>query len=237
MTDGPADEAITMDSMTPRGLKAPRAAAIAGILFAVLLAAAIMLMRISMPSDPADAGQWLSDGGRKTSVVIAINLVPFAGIAFLWFIGVIRDRLGDWEDKFFATVFLGSGLLFVALLFAATAMAFGLLASFDAPPGTASQHDLWDLGSRTGLALLNVFAMRMGAVFIISTSTVALRTGFIRRWLGLLGLAIALVLLVAANSVPYLNLLFPLWIVLVSLDILIFDLRQGKDPAAATEGG
>lgn len=33
-----------------------------------------------------------------------------AGIAFLWFIGVIRDRSGAHEDRFFATVFLGSGL-------------------------------------------------------------------------------------------------------------------------------
>ena len=51
----------------------------------------------------------------------AVSLIPFAGIAFLWFIGVIRTRLGDREDKLFATVFLGSRLLFVALLFLAGA--------------------------------------------------------------------------------------------------------------------
>jgi len=49
--------------------------------------------------------------------------LPFAGIAFLWFIGVLRDRLGELEDRFFATVFLGSGLLFLAMLFASCSSA------------------------------------------------------------------------------------------------------------------
>jgi hypothetical protein len=78
-------------------LKAPRAAAIAGILFSVLLIAGLLLFRLSVRADPLEAGATL-------------YLVPFAGIAFLWFIGVLRDRLGELEDRFFATVFLGSGL-------------------------------------------------------------------------------------------------------------------------------
>ena len=52
-------------------------------------------------------------------MVLALNLVPFAGIAFLWFIGVVRDRLGMYEDRFFATIFFGSGILFLAMFFAA----------------------------------------------------------------------------------------------------------------------
>jgi hypothetical protein len=218
------------DSMTGKGLKTPRAAAIAGILFAVLIAISIVLIRLSLPSDPAEAGQWLSDGSRRTSVVVAINLIPFAGIAFLWFIGVIRNRLGEREDRFFATVFLGSGLLFVAMIFAAAAMASGLLASFDAAPTTAIETELWDLGSKASLALLNVFAMRMAAVFIISTCTIVIRTAVINRWLAFLGLAIALVLLLTASTVPFINLLFPLWILLVSLDILINSMREGRGP-------
>jgi hypothetical protein len=58
--------------------------------------------------------------------------VPFAGIAFLWFIGVIRDRLGDHEDRFFASVFLGSGLIFLATVFVAMAIAGALLAGASA---------------------------------------------------------------------------------------------------------
>jgi hypothetical protein len=222
----------TQDSITVKGLRTPRAAAIAGILFATLIAVAIVLIRLSLPSDPAEAGQWLSDGSRRTSMVIAVNLIPFAGIAFLWFIGVIRDRLGEREDRFFSTVFLGSGLLFVAMLFAAAAMTLGLLASFNAAPSTASEIEIWDLGSKATFALLNIFAMRMAGVFIISTCTIALRTKVINRWLAFLGLAIALVLLVSSGSVAFINLLFPLWIFLVSLDVLINSLREGREPEA-----
>ena len=55
------------------------------------------------------------------------SLLPFAGIAFLWFIAVVRDRLGELEDRFFATAFLGSGLLFIAMVFNAAAVAGGII--------------------------------------------------------------------------------------------------------------
>ena len=38
-------------------------------------------------------------------------------------LAVLRDRLREREDRFFATVFFGSGILFVALMFAATTAA------------------------------------------------------------------------------------------------------------------
>src|SRR4051812_28250782 len=106
-------------SLTRARLKTPRAAAIAGILFSILLALIFALLRNSLPSDPLDTGEWLSTSAR--TVGIAVNLVPFAGIAFLWFIAVLRDRLGEEEDRFFATVFLGSGLLFLSTLFVGAA--------------------------------------------------------------------------------------------------------------------
>jgi len=222
-------------TMIGKGLRTPRAAAIAGMIFAVLMAVSIVLIRLSLPSDPTEVGSWLNDGASRTSVIVAVNLIPFAGIAFLWFIGVIRDRMGEREDKFFATIFLGSGLLFIALLFAATAMAVGMLASFKSAPSTTSEIEVWDLGSKTTFALLNTFAMRMAAVFIISTCTIALRTAIIHRWLSISGLVIALVLLVVASSVPYINTLFPLWIFLVSLEILVKGMRGGIQPAATPQ--
>ena len=54
--------------------------------------------------------------------------MPFAGIAFLWFIGVVRDQLGEVEDRLFSTVFLGSGLLFLAMLFQGAVNATSLVA-------------------------------------------------------------------------------------------------------------
>ena len=227
---------MTQDVRIVKKLRTPRSAAIAGILFAVLLAISIVLFRLSIARNLADAGVWLAQGGRRASAVIAINLIPFAGIAFLWFIGVIRDRMGEREDKFFATVFLGSGLLFVAMLFAAAAVAVGLIAMFKAAPTKAAQSEVWTLGYHMTFALLNTFAIRMAAVFMISTSAIALRTSFINRWLAFLGIAIALVLLISSNIVPYINLLMPSWVFLVSVDVLIKNRSEGRESLVTTRG-
>src|SRR5713226_945597 len=118
----------------PRQLKTPRAAAIAGILFAVLAGTTQVLVRLSIPNDAKDSGAWLA--GQGGTISLALNLVPFAGIAFLWFMGVVRDHLGRLEDKFFSTVFVGSGLLYLGLTFVSAAVAGSLLASYAKGPGS-----------------------------------------------------------------------------------------------------
>ncbi|WP_457094438.1 hypothetical protein [Microvirga sp. P5_D2] len=106
-------------------LRTPRAAAAAGVVFSILLVIIFWVFRRAVPADPLDPGTWLANSSR--SVTLTLNLIPFAGIAFLWFIGVLRDRLGQREDRFFATVFLGSGLLFLATLFSAATIVGALL--------------------------------------------------------------------------------------------------------------
>ena len=88
------------------GLRTPRAAAIGGIVFSILLSCSLWLLWHSVPADPLEAGSWLETSSGKVS--LALNLVPFAGVAFFWFLGVLRDRLGQKEDQFFATVFLAA---------------------------------------------------------------------------------------------------------------------------------
>ena len=85
--------------LSRRSLETPSAAAIAGILFAVLYGASLVLVRVSMPDARAADAAWLETHSQTVS--LALNLVPYAGIAFLWFIGVIRDRVGDLEDRLF----------------------------------------------------------------------------------------------------------------------------------------
>jgi hypothetical protein len=199
-------------------LRTPRAAAVAGIVFSVLLITSLALLRVSVPGNPAVAGGWLTDSGKRTAVAIGLNLIPFAGIAFLWFIGVIRDRIGAHEDRFFATVFLGSGLLFVGMLFVAAAVAGGLIAgiSSSGSPGAGTLA----LGRNVTSILLNVYSMRMAAVFTLTTVTIARRTQIVSRWLTVAGVATALVLLVGVGISPWVELLFPAWILAVSIDIL-----------------
>ena len=215
MTDGPGGQGSLA---TRSALRTPRAAAVAGIAFSALLISALALLRVSVPANPAVPGAWLTDSGKRAAVAIGLNLIPFAGIAFLWFIGVLRDRIGAHEDRFFATVFLGSGLLFVGMMFVAAAVAGGLIAdmSSSAPPGA----DTLVLGRNVTSLLLNVYSMRMAAVFTLTTVTIARRTKIVSRWLTLAGLATALVLLVGIGISPWAELLFPAWILAISIEIL-----------------
>jgi hypothetical protein len=226
MTDGPGGQ----DPLTVRSaLRTPRAAAVAGIAFSVLLISSLALLRVSVPANPAVPGAWLTDSGKRAAVTIGLNLIPFAGIAFLWFIGVIRDRIGTHEDRFFATVFLGSGLLFVAMMFVAAAFAGGLLAdmSSSAPPGA----DILVLGRNVTSLLLNVYSMRMAAVFTLTTVTIARRTKIVSRWLTIAGLATALVLLIGIGISAWVELLFPAWILAISIDILAAGRRASSGTA------
>jgi hypothetical protein len=205
-------------TLTSARLRAPRAAAIAGILFSILLITSFVLLRRAVPADPLEAGAWLNT--RSYLVALALNLVPFAGIAFLWFIGVLRDRLGEREDRFFATVFLGSGLLFLAMLFFSAAVAGGIIIAHAAAPGRLIGSATFSFARAISYEIMNVYAIKMAGVFMIATSTLALRTGFIARWLAVLGYALAALLLLSSRSMEGMLLVFPLWILLVSLLIL-----------------
>jgi hypothetical protein len=208
-------------------LRTPRAAAVAGIIFSVLLSAALVLLRVSVPAHPAVPGSWLTDSHRRAGVAIALNLVPFAGIAFLWFIG-------EREDRFFATVFLGSGLLFVAMIFVAAAIAGGLIAAdSSSPPGAGTLA----LGRIVTATLVNVYAMRMAAVFTLTTVTIARRTEIVSRWLTVAGLVSALVLLIGVGFSPWVELLFPAWILALSIDILVAGLRPPARTAVPAHQG
>ena len=149
------------DQLESRNLRTPRAAAVAGIVFAALLITALVLLRLSAPAHASAPGAWLASPGNRAELAFALNLVPFAGIAFLWFVGVLRDRIGEREDRFFATVFLGSGLLFVAMMFVAAAVAGATIAAAGSGlPGA----DVLVLSRNVTGSLLNVYAMRMAAV-------------------------------------------------------------------------
>ena len=208
-------------------LTTPRAAAVAGVLFSILLIASLVLVRASIPADPRDAGAWLSNSARTVS--LALNLVPFAGIAFLWFIGVIRDRLGEHEDKFFSTVFLGSGLLFLAMLFASAAVAGGIMLAYGARPADMAQSDSYAFGRAFTYVVLNTYAMRMAGVFMISSCTLFIRLKVTPRWMALLGYVLALVLLLSISHFSWIAIVFPLWVLLISVYILIENLRGNAD--------
>jgi hypothetical protein len=202
-----------------RQLTTPRAAALAGVIFALLFGATLILIRIDMPEGMSSSGEWLSKG--QSGISVAAILMPFAGISFLWFIGVVRDGFGRYEDRFFATVFMGSGILFLAMMFVSTAIAAGLVASNKGVIDPAAHAEMIDFGKMVVLSTSKTYAVRMAGVFMISLATIWLRTGLMPRWLVALSYLVALTVLVAGEISMWLNLAFPAWVLVVSGLLLV----------------
>jgi hypothetical protein len=209
--------------LTRSNLTTPKAAAIAGMLFSVLLIAVFWLLLISVPADPEEPGAWLRTSAG--TVALALNLVPFAGIAFLWFMGVLRDRLGQREDRFFATVFLGSGLLFLGMLFIAAALVGGILIAFATQPQEMINSATFHLARSTAYNLLNIYMIKLAGVFMITTSTLAIYTDFAPRWLAIAGYILALLLLIGSYYLSWSFMVFPVWVFLISFYILRENIR------------
>ena len=198
-------------------LRAPRVAAAAGILFSVLLLAVFWLMRRSVPPDPLEPGAWLQGG--TGNVALALNFVPFAGVAFLWFVGFLRDRLGTREDQFFATIFFGSGVLMLAMFFAAAAVIGAVILAFHAAPGVLINSATFHFGRGLAYGMVNIYLVKTASVFTMTTSTIALYTGLTPRWLAYGGYAVAAVLLIGSYYIDWSLVVFPFWVLLVSVNI------------------
>jgi hypothetical protein len=197
-----------------RQLTTPRAAALAGVVFALLFGTVIVLIRLRMPEGMKDSSAWLSN--NHTGIATAAVLMPFAGISFLWFIGVVRDGFGDYEDRFFASVFLGSGLLFLAMMFVATAVAAGLVSTNTGVVDAAAHAEVVDLGKMVVLSTTKTYAVRMAAVFMISAATIWLRTGLMPKWLALLTYLVAVAILATSDLSMWVTMAFPAWVLVVS---------------------
>jgi hypothetical protein len=215
-------------------LTTPRAAAIAGIIFSLLLMASMFLIRTSIPADPLAAATDAVKHSRRIS--LALDLLPFAGISFLWFVGVLRDRLGQLEDRFFATVFFGSALLFLAMLFIAASVAGGIIRLLISGSGNLIGSGVYRLARIQAFQATHTYAMKMAGVFMISTSTISLRTGIVPRWMAYLGFALALMLLLSVGTIEWILLVFPLWVLSISVYILIDNFRGAFRTAASPKG-
>lgn len=197
----------------------PRAAGLAGVLSALLFAAVLILIQVRMPEGLGDSTQWLNS--ERRGILTATELMPFAGITFLWFIAVVRDGLGRYEDRFFATVFLGSGLLCLAMMFVSTAVAAALVASNTGVTDPAAHIEVIAFGKGIVVSAAKTYAIRMAAVFMISLATIWLKTGLMPRWLVVVSYLVAVALLIADDLSMWLTLAFPIWMLVVSALILL----------------
>jgi hypothetical protein len=208
-----------------RRLSTPRAAAVAGILFAALFATSLALLRSAVPEDPFADITWVTSG--DTRIRTALVLAPLSGIAFLWFIGVIRDQLGDLEDRFFGSVFLGSGLLFLAMVAVSMAIAGAILMVAEIP--AMASNGLVYFARSVMLQISNVWGVRFAGVFMISLATIWIRTGLMPRWLAIVTYLLALTLLIVVSRSLWITLVFPAWVCAISVFILTQNSAAHRD--------
>ena len=93
------------------------------------------------------------------------------------------------------------------------------------------QSGTYDLSRAEINQLLNVYGIKMAGVFMISFSTIALRTRIMPRWMAFLGWVLALFLLLSIGTLAWVPLVFPLWVFLISIRILFekFRVQPGGD--------
>ena len=223
-----------------RRLRTPRAAAVAGILFAVLFSASMLLIRLVLPEELAgpNAADWLE---KNTSLItLALTLVPFAGIAFLWFMGVVRSHLGELEDQLFSSVMFGSGLLFLGMIFVSAALAGGIITSYAIAADQLNNNGVVVFGRAIMYTITNVYAIRMAGVFMISLASIWTQTRIMPRPLALLTYALALLLLISINFSMWMIFIFPAWVLIISIFILRASLQNKSaeaESAAGARGG
>ena len=175
--------------------------------------------KLSLPEEELTA--WFDDGQNRALLTAALGASSVAAIAFLWFVAVIRRRLGEREDQFFATVFLGSGIVNVAVsLVAVSAVASPAIAMAVLDAEGVSQSSA-SLAGGLGAALLLVVAPRVQAVFIFTTSTVILRSRVLPSWVAVAGYLLGLVMFIVPIVWRSLGLAFPVWVFVVSVVLLV----------------
>jgi hypothetical protein len=199
------------------GPKLARAAGLAGLVFAALLTITFALLRVGMPpADPASFDVWWA--GTRDRVAVGTYLLPFAGMAFIWFTAALRRRIGTGEGLFFSTVYLSSALLFTALLFAMGAAVGAVVAAESLEVGRLQAAAT--VGFALAYELFFGFAVRMAAMFMLAVASIGRGSAGLPRWVVAVTLVLGLVALIGNTFVEPFALIFPAWAALVSFHLV-----------------
>ena len=211
-----------------REVRSPSSAAFAGIIFSLLLGASMILLKTGAMVDPSELdGEWLE--AKSSAAAVVLVLIPFAGIAFLWFTGVMRDLLGDLEDKFFATVFLGSGIILVVMLFVWGAAYGAMFGTYQVVAGALNDFDVFIYATAFTNQILGSYFLRMASVYMLSIGSLWTRTKVVPRWLTIVTYIVAIPFLLFAGALQWARFIFPVWVLLVSIFILILNFRLNQE--------
>jgi hypothetical protein len=218
------------DFVVRRELRSPRSAAIAGIVYSLLMTTGMILAYHIVRAKPEDITRdWLETWSGTASVVL--TMVPFAGIAFLWFTGVMRDRLAEHEDQFFATIFLSSGIITVVLFFVWAAIFGTIMSTTTLAAAGVADDDIYIFGFTLMNRIISNYALRMAGVYMTAIAALWTRSGIMPRWLTIGTYVLALGFLLAAGWAGEARFIFPVWVFVVSVYILILNYRRSHDQA------
>jgi hypothetical protein len=218
-----ADSEIMHPDHAEKGRSLRQAAtrtAVMGIIHSLLFLAAMALMS-TVPgptSSNAEIVDFYSGENRRRVVLVGLYLMPFAGVAFMWFIVSLRTWItanSPRENILYSNMQLVSGIIFTTLFFASAAATSITAASVQfadsgIDPILARQFPSY------GNALLLVFAIRMAAIFVFSTTAIGRSTGVLPRWFIVVGYAVGVFLLLSVTFSWWLVLVFPTWVMALS---------------------
>ena len=171
--------------------------------------------------------EWFENWSDTASLVIA--LVPFAGIAFLWFTGVVRDQLSYQEGRFFATLFFGSGIIHVVLLFIWSAVFGAVMVTRDMPAVGEAGSGIYVFGFVLMNEIIGNYLLRMSGIYMTAIGALWGRTCLMPRWLIISTYILALGYIFAANRFREARFIFPTWVLVVSIVILVLNFRRKLD--------
>ena len=214
-----------------RQLRAPAAAGIAGLLFAILFTTGLVLLRHEAIyiADDAELARLYARGDDLRIVIGGLYLAPFAGIMFLWFIAVIRDQVGELRGPV-----LRHGLLRQRRPVRRPAVrrrrrsrrrpASATGTSTSRRPARPTIDLLRSLSYTTTFAFEN----RAAGVFLFATATIGLKTGAFPRWFSILSYVLGAILLLAVSFVDWAILVLPAWVAVVSVFILLRERARSR---------
>jgi hypothetical protein len=223
--------------LVQRKVRSPRSAAISGILCSLLIVTVIIVLRGGAIVDPAEIDRdWLEARSATASWILV--LIPFAGLCFLWFTGVMRDLLGELEDKFLSTVSLGSGIIMVVMMFVWAATYGAIFSTYKLVGDGLTDLNVFIYVTAFHNELIGNYLLRMGAVYMLSSSMLWVRTKVVPRWLIIVTMIVGLAFLLFAPELLWARFLGPAWGLMVSIFILISNLRpnQQRDGEAEQVG-
>ena len=217
-----------------REVRSPRAAAFAGIGYAILMITGMTILASITRVNLEDITMELLESWSKKASLI-ILLVPFAGIAFLWFTGVVRDMLGEQEDRFFATLFYGSGIIQVVLLFIWGAIFAAIMATKTMMVIESADARMYLFGFALMNEIIGNYALRMAGIYMTAINSLWSKTGLVPRWLTIVTYILAFGFLLAAERFREARFIFPIWVFVVSVYILILNFRRKNEQESPDE--